>query len=87
MQKVARNEKKCLELQILSKSGRATFGKPYIISIKKTLRKESNQTKTTKKAFVFVLALNRTVLNFVRESRGFFELLVRERLTVSFISF
>jgi len=62
MRKVARNVKSCWKYQKLPKSCRATCGKPFIISINKTMTKESKQTKT--KTFVFVVALERAVLNF-----------------------
>jgi len=65
---------------------RATCGKPYITYIKKTVTKESKQTKI--KAFVLVVDLN--VLNGSTKSRFkifFWNFLYEKELTVSFNKF
>ena len=46
LQNVARNEQKVLEIQKSQKSFRASCEKPFIISINKTMTKQSKETKT-----------------------------------------
>ena len=65
--KVAKNGKSCSKYEKLPKSCRGTCGKRYIISISKTMTKESKKTKN--ETFVIVLARKRAVLNGSTKSR------------------
>jgi len=65
--KVVQNEKELLEIRKVAKKAKKNVehlveSPIYIISINKTIAKESKQTKT--KTFVFVVALKRAVLKF-----------------------
>ena len=86
--------------QMTQESRYCGLGKPYtlemcimevdemdIISINKTVAKESKQMKA--KAFVFVVTLKRSVLNGSTMSRfkTFYNFSYEEEVTVSFISF